>query len=74
VCANDEEFLRATLRLIEDQSLRRSMSLAARKRAELASWDAVFDSVYSAYGRELWAKDDALESKTQTSNRLTQNA
>ena len=55
VCATDEEFLRAVLLLIEDRSLRRSMSLAARKRAELASWDAVFDSVYAAYGCELTA-------------------
>ena len=74
VCANDEEFLRATMLLIENQSLRRAMSQAARKRAELASWDAVFDAVYQAYECELRAKNDALENNALTSARLTQNA
>jgi len=74
VCASDDEFLRSTLHLIEDQSLRRAMSQAARKRAELASWDAVFDSVYYAYGCELRAKNDALDRKALTSARLAPNA
>ncbi|MFZ1085263.1 MAG: glycosyltransferase [Terracidiphilus sp.] len=73
VCASDDEFLQAALLLIEDQSLRRTMSLAARKRAELASWEAVFDSVYHTYECELRAKDGAFENKTLASTRLTQN-
>ena len=51
--ASDDDFFHAASLLIEDQSVRRAMSLAARKRAERASWDAVFDSVYAAYGCEL---------------------
>ena len=74
VCASDDEFLRATILLIENQSLRRAMSQAARKRAELASWDAVFDAVYQTYECELRAKDDAFEKNALTSARLTQNA
>jgi glycosyltransferase involved in cell wall biosynthesis len=74
VCTSDDEFLRATMLLIENQSLRWAMSQAARKRAELASWDAVFDSVYHAYECELRAKDDAFENKTLASASLTQNA
>jgi hypothetical protein len=60
--------------LIENQSLRRAMSQAARKRAELASWNAVFDAVYHAYECELRAKDDAFEKNTLASTSLTQNA
>jgi hypothetical protein len=60
--------------LIENQSLRRAMSQAARKRAELASWDAVFDAVYQAYECELRAKDGAIEKNELASARLTQNA
>ncbi len=74
VCAYDEEFLRATMLLIENQSLHQAMSLAARKRAELASWDAVFNAVYNAYECELRVKDDAFENNTLTSARLTKNA
>jgi glycosyltransferase involved in cell wall biosynthesis len=74
VCASDDEFLQATMLLIENQSLRRAMSQAARKRAELASWDAVFDAVYHAYECELRAKDDAFEKSALATARLTQNA
>ena len=74
VCASDDEFLRASMLLIENQSLRRAMSQAARKRAELASWDAVFDAVYQAYECELRAKDGAFETNALASARLTQNA
>ena len=74
VCANDEKFLRATMLLIENQSLRRKMSQAARKRSELASWNAVFDAVYQAYECELHAKDGAFEKNALASARLTQNA
>jgi glycosyltransferase involved in cell wall biosynthesis len=74
VCASDDEFLRAALRLIEDQSLLRAMSLAARRRAELASWDAVFDAVYCAYGCELREKNGAFENKALASASFTQNA
>jgi glycosyltransferase involved in cell wall biosynthesis len=74
VCASDDEFLRAAMLLIENQSLRRAMSLAARKRAELASWNAVFDAVYHAYECELRAKDGAFDKNALASGRLTQNA
>jgi glycosyltransferase involved in cell wall biosynthesis len=73
VCASDEEFIQATMLLIENQSLRRAMSQAARKRAELASWDAVFDAVYQAYECELRAKDGAFVKNALASARLTQN-
>jgi phosphatidylinositol alpha 1,6-mannosyltransferase len=53
ICANDEEFTASVLRLISSASLQRDMAIAARQRAERASWDAVFDSVYAAYAREL---------------------
>jgi glycosyltransferase involved in cell wall biosynthesis len=53
VCANDAEFTQAVLRLIEVPGLHAEMVNAARRRAERASWDAVFDSVYAMYRREL---------------------
>ncbi len=53
VCRDDEEFARAALQLIGDESMRRDLSMAARKRAEQASWSGVFDAVYSAYEQEL---------------------
>ena len=74
VCASDDEFLHATMLLIENQSLRQAMSQAARKRAELASWNAVFDAVYQAYECELRANDGAFEKNAFASARLTQNA
>jgi len=52
-CANDLEFARAVLQLIQDDRLRRSMSEAGRRRAERASWNSVFDAVYRAYDNEL---------------------
>ncbi len=53
VCADDAEFTTAVLRLIQDPALRTTCSVAARQRAERASWDAVFNSVYETYAREL---------------------
>ena len=52
VCATDAAFTANVLRLLSTTSLRRDMSIAARLRAERASWDEVFDSVYEAYRRE----------------------
>lgn len=53
VCSNDKQFTDSVLRLIASASLQRDMAIAARQRAGRASWDAVFDSVYAAYAREL---------------------
>jgi glycosyltransferase involved in cell wall biosynthesis len=53
ICANDNQFTASVLRLIASNSLQRDMSVAARQRAERASWDSVFASVYEAYRREL---------------------
>ncbi len=53
VCSTSEEFSENVLRLISSDSLRGDMAAAARQRAERASWDAVFRSVYETYSREL---------------------
>ena len=53
VCPSDEEFNASVLRLIAGSSLQCDMAVAARQRAQRASWDAVFDSVYDAYRRHL---------------------
>jgi hypothetical protein len=53
VCATDAEFTACVLRLISSTPLLRDMSIAARLRAERASWDEVFASVYETYRREL---------------------
>jgi glycosyltransferase involved in cell wall biosynthesis len=53
VCSSSEDFTANVMRLITSDSLQRDMAVAARRRAERASWDAVFSSVYEAYNREL---------------------
>jgi glycosyltransferase involved in cell wall biosynthesis len=52
VCASDAEFAASVLRIAESASLQRDLSVAARLRAERASWDLVFSSVYDTYSRE----------------------
>jgi phosphatidylinositol alpha 1,6-mannosyltransferase len=49
VAGTDADFVAATKRLVEDESLRLSMRDAARAHALKSSWDAVFDEVYGAY-------------------------
>jgi glycosyltransferase involved in cell wall biosynthesis len=61
ICANDEEFTAAVLRLIASDSLQRDMAVAARQRAERASWDSVFASVFEAYRRELPQMGEAVK-------------
>jgi glycosyltransferase involved in cell wall biosynthesis len=70
VCANDEEFALAVMRVIKDEGLRSAMSAAARKRAERASWDAVFDAVYHGYEFELRAPDRFVVEQTAVSSCL----
>jgi glycosyltransferase involved in cell wall biosynthesis len=53
VCSTDDEFNASVLRLIGSSSLQCDMAIAARQRAQRASWDEVFDSVYDAYRRHL---------------------
>ncbi len=53
VCNTEEEFTASVLRLMASPSLQRDMAVAARQRAERASWDAVFAEVYETYRREL---------------------
>ena len=61
ICSNEEEFNASVLRLIASESLQRDMTFAARRRAERASWDAVFASVYESYRRELPNREEAVE-------------
>lgn len=50
VCNSDEEFCRATLRLVQDEALHDRMRNAARHAALGCSWDSVFENqVYAAY-------------------------
>lgn len=53
VCADDFEFFASVLRLATNAALHRRFSTAARERAQRASWDAVFASVYETYRQEL---------------------
>lgn len=48
--ADDTDFSAATARILEDWELRDKMRAAAREYALNASWDAVFEGVYAAYG------------------------
>jgi glycosyltransferase involved in cell wall biosynthesis len=48
--ANDADFSVATARILEDSVLRETMRVCAREYALKASWDAVFEGVYAAYG------------------------
>jgi phosphatidylinositol alpha 1,6-mannosyltransferase len=49
VARSDEDFVAATLRLLQDVPLRNRMSEAARRYALSQSWDAVFCDVYRGY-------------------------
>jgi glycosyltransferase involved in cell wall biosynthesis len=49
------EFSRAVERIATDASLLARMRLAARQSAMAVSWDSVFESVYLAYERSLYA-------------------
>jgi glycosyltransferase involved in cell wall biosynthesis len=60
VCSSEEQFNASVLRLVASSSLQRDMAVAARQRAERASWDAVFDAVYETYRRELPHTEDAV--------------
>jgi glycosyltransferase involved in cell wall biosynthesis len=60
VCSTDEEFGASVLRLIASPSLQCDMAIAARQRAQRASWDSVFDSVYDAYRRHLPNAEEAV--------------
>ena len=50
VTSNPAEFIASVRRLAQDRILRERMSAAALAGAQSLSWDAVFESVYSAYG------------------------
>ena len=53
VAHNDEQFVASVRRLAADPAQLPAMRAAARAHALTASWDAVFESVYSAYERTL---------------------
>jgi glycosyltransferase involved in cell wall biosynthesis len=55
VASDEAEFIRHTRTLIENDELRATMGIAARRAAEAQSWDAVFDGVYAAYREALEA-------------------
>ena len=61
VCRSDEEFTACVLRIVNSASLRREMTIAARMRAERASWDAVFAGVYETYRLELTQRDETVK-------------
>ncbi len=47
---DDADFSAATARILGDSALREGMRVSAREYALAASWDAVFEGVYAAYG------------------------
>jgi len=47
--AEDAEFATAIRRIVEDPVLLGTMRVQARRYAQAASWDAVFEGVYAAY-------------------------
>jgi phosphatidylinositol alpha 1,6-mannosyltransferase len=51
--ATDDGFSSAIAKLIEDPALHAQMSTAARVYAQSASWDSVFEGVYSTYDEVL---------------------
>jgi len=55
VAADTAEFSAAVRRIAGDPGLLMQMRKAARQSALSVSWDAVFESVYSAYERALYA-------------------
>jgi phosphatidylinositol alpha 1,6-mannosyltransferase len=57
VARGGREFGEAVALLASDAELRRRMGLEARRTAEGASWDAVFECVYAAYGEALGAPE-----------------
>jgi glycosyltransferase involved in cell wall biosynthesis len=61
ICSSQEGFTASVLRLIASNSLQHDMAVAARQRAERASWDAVFAEVYETYRRELPQMREAAE-------------
>ena len=73
VCSGEEEFNASVLRLIASPSLQSDMAVAARQRAQRASWDAVFDSVYDAYRRHL-AKPGGSRSSARFHAKLDSSA
>jgi glycosyltransferase involved in cell wall biosynthesis len=48
--AADEDFAAAIAEMVHDGARHDAMRQAARAYAEMASWDAVFEGVYAAYG------------------------
>ncbi len=62
VCSSNAEFTECVLRVAGSPALLPNLRVAARLRAERASWDAVFGSVYETYHRELPPRaEDASE-------------
>ncbi len=51
--ATDDQFSAAVARIIHDPGLHAQMGLAARTYAQSASWDSVFEGVYSTYDEVL---------------------
>jgi phosphatidylinositol alpha 1,6-mannosyltransferase len=59
IIADDAGFADAILSVLRDPARHAQMSVAARKYALSASWDAVFEGVYSAYESVLVTKKEA---------------
>jgi len=62
--AQDADFAAAIARIITDPVLHSNLRAQARQYALAASWDAVFDGVYSAYQPALRTRADAAQAHT----------
>ncbi len=64
--AEDEDFADAIARVILDRALHARMRLAARRYAQSASWDSVFEGVYRGYDALLTARAAGLKLTLQS--------
>lgn len=66
VATNDDEFIRHVSQLIADRNMHARFCAAARRYAAGISWDAVFETVFDAYGH---AVSKSLPAKPRTTVR-----
>ncbi len=71
--ATDDQFSAAVARIILDPELHARMSVAARTYAQSASWDSVFEGVYSTYDEVLRShvSSDAVVQPSETADPST---
>jgi len=73
VCATNEEFARRIQELQQSSEIRETMRVEARRHAESASWDRIFEAVYRAYSVAL-LRSEPLSSKLHLSDRANATA